>query len=294
MEEQPLKEIIAEGLTAGDWILAAGVLVAGIVGGRIVKAIITRRFRGVGDGASYAAGMIGGAVGYALALAGLVYALGSLGVRLGPLLGAIGIGGIALALAAQSIIANFIASLLIQTRRPFRRGDHISSNGFEGIVEGVNLRAVVIHTFDGERVLIPAHDVLNAPIENYTALGTRRATLSVGVAYGTNLERAQRVLLAAADSVDAVLDEPAPEALVEKFGESSIDFVVRFWFRPEHTFLWWVRSDVAIAVKEGLDAAAIGIPFPQLVLREPPPDPTPQPRPRRRTRASSRARDRRS
>ena len=292
--EEPLTEIIEEGLTVAEWLLAAGVLVAGIVAGRIIKALIVRRFGSAAEGASYAANMIGRAAAYAMALAGLIYALGILGVRLGPLLGAIGIGGIALALAAQTILANFIASLLIQTRRPFRRGDQIGSNGFEGIVEGVNLRAVVMHTFDGERVLIPANDVLSAPIVNYTALGMRRTTLTVGVSYSTDLQQAQEHLLTAVRSVDEVLEEPVPEAWVEQFNDSSIDFAVRFWHHPQRALLWEVRSRVAMAIKRQLDRAGISIPFPQLVVGQAAESPEPARRPRRRARASSAERDRRS
>jgi small-conductance mechanosensitive channel len=274
LDTPALDEVLAQGLTLGDWLLALAILVGALIGGRVARAVLARRFKNQGDTAGYAAAIVGNVVTWAAGLAGIVYALGILGVRLAPLLGAIGIGGIALALATQSILANFIASILIQTRRPFRRGDQIGSNGFEGVVEGVNLRAVAINTFDGERVLIPAADVLGAPITNFTVLGARRTTLQLGVGYGTDLEQAQSVILDAVNSVEAVLDDPAPEAVVELFNESSIDFAIRFWNHPQRAFLWHVRSEVAMAVKRALDEAGIEIPFPQRVMIAGPPAPT--------------------
>ncbi len=182
------------------------------------------------------------------------------------MLGALGIGGLAVAFAAQSILENLFASVLLQVRRPFRRGDQIATNDIEGTVEDVNFRTVVLRTYDGEKVLIPSSQVLTAPITNFTAKGTRRTTLDVGVAYDTDLAMAQRVLLAAVASVDGVRPEPAPQAWVEQFGESSIDFALRFWHAPDIATLWRVRSGVAMAVKTALDGAGIEIPFPQRTL----------------------------
>ncbi len=86
-----------------------------------------------------------------------------LGVRLGPLFGALGIGGLAIAFAAQSILANFLASIILQTRRPFRRGDQVTTNDCEGVVEDVNFRTVRLRTYAGERVLSFASQLEDSP-----------------------------------------------------------------------------------------------------------------------------------
>lgn len=270
-------EVVASGLTAVDWAQAAGVFVAGIVVGRVLRTVLTRRMAR-DDAEPPAASAVGRFGGYVLVLAGLVYALAILDVRLGPLLGAIGIGGLAVALAAQSILSNFLASVILQARRPFRRGDQICTNDCEGEVEETNFRTVVLRTYDGERVLVPCAEVLNAPIVNYTVRGRRRTTLDVGVAYATDLERARSVLEETARAVDGVLAKPPPEAFVEEFDDSSVNFALRYWHAPDIATLWRVRSEVAMAVKRALDAAGIQIPFPQRVVllkaREQPPEQT--------------------
>ena len=255
-----------EGLTAQDWIAAGLILIGAVVLSRLFQALVTRVVKGE-EGAAVAARLVGRAVGAAVVIAGLVYALSTLGVQLGPLLGALGIGGLALAFAAQSILENFFSSILIQSRRPFRIGDQVViGEGVEGVVEDINFRVVLIRTFDGERVLVPSSKVIQNSIMNVTARGPWRTSLAVGVAYGTDLRLAQRVLLDAVTGVDEVLPGPAPEVWFEAFGESSLDFSIRFWHTPEMATRWRVRSLVGMAANDSLDAAGIVIPFPQRTL----------------------------
>ena len=267
VEPVPDEELVEalEGLTVTDWATAGAILLGAIVLARLVSRLVSRLVER-GDGAGQAARLMGRVLASLVVAVGLVYSLQVLGVRLAPLLGALGIGGLALAFAAQSILENLFASVLLQSRRPFRLGDQIATNEIEGTVEDVNFRTVVLRTYDGEKVLIPCSQVLNATLTNFTAKGSRRTTLDVGVAYGADLETAQQALLRAAASVEGVRPAPAPEAWVEQFGESSIDFALRWWHSPDIATLWRVRSGVAMAVKAALDEAGIEIPFPQRTL----------------------------
>jgi small-conductance mechanosensitive channel len=262
------EQVVASGLTAADWLLAGGVVVAALVLGRVLRLLLARRIEG-GDSDEDATDLVGRFAGYVVVLGGLVYALGVLDVRVGPLIGALGIGGLALALAAQTILSNFLASVILQLRRPFRRGDQILTNDHEGTVEDVNFRTVVLRTFDGERVFVPCAEVLENPIVNYTVKGKRRTTVTIGVEYHADLDKARAALLDATAAVDGVLARPHPEVWVEAFGESSVDLAVRFWHAPDIATLWRVRHEVAIACKRALDDAGIGIPFPQRVIRSP-------------------------
>jgi small conductance mechanosensitive channel len=271
-------DITPAGLTVGDWLAAGAVLVAGIVVGRVVQGLLIRVVhRGEADADEGAALALGRFVGFVFAAAGLVYSLSVLGVRLGPLVGALGIGGLAVAFAGQTILANFLGSIILQLRRPFRRGDQIATNGCEGTVIDVNFRTVVLRSFDGERQLVPCSQVLANPITNYTALGQRRTTLSVSVSYDTDLQRARDVLLEAVTGVEGVLDRPSAEVWVEEFADSGVTVAIRFWHAPDIATLWRVRSDVPVAAKRAVERSGIEIPFPQRVLRFA--DPAPAQRP---------------
>ena len=263
------EEVVAKGLSVADWVSAGTVLLIGIVLGRVLRYFMTRRMKR-DDAEPPAANLVGRFAGYAFVLAGLVYALAILEIRLGPLLGAIGIGGIAVAFAAQSILSNFLASIILQVRRPFRRGDQICTNDCEGEVEEVNFRTVILRTYDGERALVPCAEVLDSPIINYTYRGRRRTTLDIGVSYDADLQQARDVIETAVRGVDGVLDKPPPEALVEEFGDSSINLAVRFWHAPDIASMWKVRSAVAVAAKQALDDADLDIPFPHRVILVPP------------------------
>ena len=249
------------GLGPWDWGTAAIVLAVGIIVSRLVKfgtvKVLQRRL----DQAL--AVLIGRLSSYAIVTVAFVYALDSLGVAIGPVLGALGIVGIALAFALRDILENFVAGILLQLQRPFTYGDQISVNEHEGTVRDIGTRLVTVVTPDGETIKIPSATVIKSDVNNYTEQGLRRTTLPVGVAYGTDLLRAQEVLAAAVMSAEGVVESPAYEVLLDGFGESSIDFVVRFWHLPTIADYWQVKSNVAFAVDRALADAGITIPFPQ-------------------------------
>ncbi|MEN3316200.1 MAG: small conductance mechanosensitive channel [Acidimicrobiaceae bacterium] len=252
-------------LTIADWVAAGVIVVAGIGGGYALRSVLHRALRR-GDSERHAADVLARAACWAMVAAGLFWSLSVLGLRLGPLFGALGIGGLAVAFAAQSILANFLASIILQIRRPFRRGDQITTNDCEGVVEEVNFRTVRLRTYAGERVLVPCAEVLAQPITNHTTLGRRRTALEIGVGYDADLEQARQVLLAATEAAEGVLEKPEPEVWVKEFDDSAVTLAVRFWHAPDQATLWRVRSHVAVAVKAALDNAGIAIPFPQRVL----------------------------
>ena len=249
------------GITGWTWLKAAIIFAAAVVISRVLKWAITHVLRERIDPAL--AVLLGRLAGYLAIIIGFVYSLDVLGVQIGPVLGALGIAGIALAFALQDILENFVAGVLLQMQRPFTYGDQIEVNDHEGTVQAIDARLVTILTPAGELVKIPSSTVIKSDLTNYTQRGMRRTTLPVGVAYGTDLRRAQHVLLTAARSADGVREHPEPEVLLEAFGESSIDFVVRFWHDPAIVSFWRTRSAVMFAVDAALTEACITIPFPQ-------------------------------
>lgn len=260
------QEVVARGLSATDWVGAGVILGAGLGAAALVRTGLRRTLHR-GDSERGVADVVARLLAWVVGLAALTWSLSVLGVRLGPLFGALGIGGLAVAFAAQSVLANLLASIILQVRRPFRRGDQIATNDCEGTVEEVNFRTVRLHSYSGERLMVPCAEVLSKPITNFTTLGRRRTTLDVGVGYDADLETCRRVLLAAAARAEGVLGRPAPEVWVQEFGDWSISLAVRYWHPPDTASMWRVRSAVAVAVKRALDDAGITMPFPQRVLR---------------------------
>jgi small-conductance mechanosensitive channel len=249
------------GIGPWDWAMAAGILIGSIVVAQLAKWLFTRLFARRVDRAL--AVLIARVAGYVIVTIGLIYALDSLGVRIGPLLGALGVLGIALAFALKDILENFVAGVMLQLRRPFTYGDEIVVDEHVGSVTDIDGRLVTMTTPEGETVMIPSATVIKSDVVNYTTVGRRRTDVEVGVAYGTRLDEAQRVLADAVASVDEVLDDPAPDVLLTAFGESSIDFVVRYWHGPSIATFWRARDEVVLAIDARLAEAGITVPFPQ-------------------------------
>ncbi len=255
-----------EPLTPWDWGKAGIIVVVAVVGSRAVKFLLKRMLASRWDTA--VVDLMARLVGYAIVAFGVIYALEQLGVQVGPLLGALGIVGIALAFALQDILENFVAGLLLQIRRPFSYGDQISSGDIQGTVESIDARSVTVVTPDGETVYVPSSQVITGAIYNHTERGSRRSTIAIGVAYGSDLDRVKAVFADAVTGLEAVSDSPAPEVLFTAFGDSSIDFLVRFWHPPSIADSWKARDAVGLALDKAAAEAGIEIPFPQRVITQ--------------------------
>jgi len=264
--QEPVEDaLVADAVTVDEVIEAAAVFVTAIVLAVLLRRLLVRALDR-GDADRHVGRLTGRFLGVVVVVVGAIYALDVVGVRIGPLLGALGVGGIALAFAAQDILQNLVAGVLLQVRRPFRVGDQIGSADFEGVVDDVNLRTVELTTYDGLTVYLPNAEVLKNPIVNYTRTPYSRTSLTVGVAYDTDLACARNVLLAGCRAAEGVQQQPPPEVWVEEFGESSINLAVRYWHAADIASRWRVRSAVAVALKTALDEAGITIPFPQRTL----------------------------
>ena len=201
----------------------------------------------------------------AILVTGVFVALGVLGLdkTVTSLLAGVGIVGLALGFAFQDIAANFMSGFILSVRHPFRVGHLVQTNDFFGIVSDVSLRTTVLRQVTGEYVRIPNKDVLNSPLINFSQAGERRVDLQVGVSYGDDLERVRRVAIAAVEGVEARRRERPVELFYEGFGDSSINFVVRFWipFARQPDYLG-ARSAAVVAIKQAFDREGITIPFP--------------------------------
>ena len=257
--------IIDESLTLADWI-QAGIIVAATIVVAVLVARLVRRVLIHVAGPGFAATVTARLAGYLIFLVGLFYALTSLGVQVGPLIGAIGLGGLVLALALQKLVENFFSGLILQARRPFKVGDTALLGEHLGVVIDIDSRTTVLRALDNTVVRLPNSDVAAGPIVNLTTEALRRSELEVGVAYDTNLEAATDCLMEALGQVERVSDEPPAQALLTRFGSSSIDFTLYYWHGADVPTELATRHDVILSVHQSLAAAGITIAFPQVVV----------------------------
>ena len=252
-------------IPTSDWINAIFVLVVGLV----IAVVIKRSVRLASGPLRLQDDMVRivnrVAISLVLVLT-VIGALSELNVELGPLVGALGISSVLVAIALQPVLGNLVGSVVLDARRPIRRGDQIHSNGHAGTVMDINGRAVVMKTFNGEVVYLPNLKVLDEPLLNQTRDEYRRTDLSFQVAYDTDLRSAQKALIKVLRQLPALELAPPAEVIVTGFGESGVDMQARFWHPSEELTARWVISEVAITIRETLAAERITIPFPQLVV----------------------------
>jgi small conductance mechanosensitive channel len=257
--------IVDTGLEETDWLQAGSIVLASIIlaviVGRVLRSVLSKAL-----GQGFAAIITARVVAYTLFVVGLVYALTTLGVRVGPLLGALGLTGLVLALALQTVAENFVGGIVLQSRRPFTVGDTVDLEGQLGVVTDIDSRTVVLRGLDGTMIRVPNSAVLEGPIVNLTREAVRRSEISVGVAYDSDLDQATGVLTDAVGRVDRVADSPDPWVVLREFGESSINFSVFFWHRSDVASELATTHDMVLAVHQALAEAGITIAFPQMVV----------------------------
>lgn len=180
------------------------------------------------------------------------------------MLAGLGILGLALGFAFQEIASNFISGIILSINKPFTIGDIIEVDGNTGTVEFVSLRTTNIRTFQGQKILIPNKTIFQNAITNYTENGKRRVDLEVGVSYGDDLEKVQKVTLEAINSLDDILKEEAVQFFFTDYGDSSINFVVMFWteYKKKHSEYMEAKHRAIMAINKAFNTNDITIPFP--------------------------------
>ena len=183
--------------------------------------------------------------------------------RITIILGALSVG---IGLGLQGLVNNLVSGLIIAFEKPVNVGDSVEIAGRSGMIKSIGFRSSILSTADGADVIIPNGDLLNAHLVNWT-LGNslRRGDLLIGIAFGTDLEKARKVLeeLMAADK--RILRYPPPLVLFQQFSSSSIDVKLFFWSKLIDE-LGGIKSDLIAAIDQAFKENGIEIPYPQQEL----------------------------
>ncbi|MBI1673227.1 mechanosensitive ion channel family protein [Shewanella sp. DW31] len=199
--------------------------------------------------------------GKAVFTIGLLIALSQLGIELGPLLAGFGIAGVIIGFALQDTLSNFASGMMILIYRPYDVGDLINAAGVTGRVSHMSLVSTTIKTMDNQRLIIPNNKIWGDTINNITAEHQRRVDMTFGISYSDSIEQAEAILKSIVEAHPKVQPLPEPTIKLHLLSESSVDFIVRPWAKPED--YWEVYWDITREVKMRFDAEGISIPFPQ-------------------------------
>jgi small-conductance mechanosensitive channel len=194
--------------------------------------------------------------------------LGYFEVDVSGFVATLGIGSLAIALAAQAALSDTISGFVIMIDRPYRIGDRIEIQDLDtwGDVVDIGLRSTHIRTRDNRMVIVPNSVIGKSLIVNHSYPSSQyRIQNHVGVAYGTDIEKARQVIIEAVKTVEGVLPDKPVEALFLEFGDSALTFRIRWWL-DSYVDTRRMFDSVNTAVYQALNEAGIDIPFPQRVI----------------------------
>jgi len=200
---------------------------------------------------------------YAITIVGLVLVSNQLGIRWDSVQWLAAAFTVGLGFGLQEIVANFVSGLILLWERPIRIGDLITVGDQSGTVTRIQMRATTVTNFEKKEMIIPNKSFITSQVVNWT-LSDRviRVQIAVGVKYGTDTARVTEILYAVARSHPYVLSEPAPRAIFDRFGESTLDFLLNVYVdNVDHAFA--CRHEINSRINEEFARAGIEIAFPQ-------------------------------
>lgn len=192
----------------------------------------------------------------------LITLLDSLGIEATSFLTLFAAAGVAVAMALKDSLGNFAGGILVMFTKPFTKGDYIECCGVAGMIESIDLLYTTILTVDNQVITLPNGQLTNSTITNYSRMDTRRLNFSVSIDYDSDIQKARTALLDMLGKDERVLQDPAPYCVVDSYGDSSVNLVLRGWCK--NSDFWNVTWDNRSIIKDTLQAAGVTIPYPQL------------------------------
>lgn len=259
----PSGEIINSSLSLWTIIKSIAILTLTVMAGRnlpgFLEVFVLNGFK-LDAGTRYAITTV---LGYLIFAIGLAVAFTVLGLEWAKLQWIVAALGVGIGFGLQEIIANFISGLIILFERPIRIGDYVTIGDQSGTVSRIKIRATTLTDLDNREILIPNKEIITGRVTNWTLSNSvTRLKLHVGIAYGSDTDRARELMLSVLKENEKILDRPSPQVFFLGFGESSLDFELRA-FISNFDDRFPVLDKLHSEVNKTLENAGISIPFPQ-------------------------------
>jgi len=189
-----------------------------------------------------------------------------LGFNLSVLLGAAGIFTVAISFASQTAASNLISGIFLLFEQPFKVGDNIEVKNINGIVESIDLLSTKLITSDNRLVRIPNETMIKSDIFNLSYFATRRIDLRVDIAYSEDISKVKALVLNIASHNKGVLDDPAPNVIINNFANSAVELKFMVWVNTAAASA--VKSQIQEEIKQQLDKEGIEMPHPQMTIHQ--------------------------
>jgi len=200
-----------------------------------------------------------------LVSSGFFLAAAAAGIKLTNLSIILGAFSVGIGFGLQNIFNNIVSGLILAVERPIKVGDVVQVGELLGVVRSIGLRSSNVKSFEGAEVIVPNGNLISNEMINWTLSdSSRRLSINVGVAYGTDTDQVIEILQELAINHELVYKKPSPTAYFTRFGDSALEFKLRAWTNINNRLP--VESDLNGAINKALHKAGIEIPFPQADL----------------------------
>ena len=194
----------------------------------------------------------------------ILITMSSLGIDLTALAVVGGAVGVGVGFGLQKIVSNFISGIIILLDKSVKPGDVIEIDDVYGEIKSIGLRYISVLTLEGKEYIIPNEDLITQKVINWSYSDNLvRTSVSVGVSYNSNVEKAMELLEKSIDKIDRILSNPPPKIFLNEFGDSSVNIEVKFWIRDPENGINNIKSEVNKNIWSLFKENNIEIPFPQ-------------------------------
>jgi potassium efflux system protein len=226
----------------------------------LLEALILQRLP-LDNAARYALNTL---ISYVFAFCGVIVVAGALGLRWSSVQWLAAGLSVGLGFGLQEVVANFVCGLIVLFEQPIRVGDVVTIDSVTGVVSRIRMRATTVTTYERQEYVIPNKDLITGRVINWTLSDSvNRSLVRVGVAYGTDTRRVGEILREICRNTPHILKEPGPIVTFDEFGDSTLNFAVRFYLATLDNRFATV-NELHNAIAERFAEENIEIAFPQV------------------------------
>lgn len=196
----------------------------------------------------------------------VITVISALGVNTTSFAALLASAGVAIGMALSGNLQNLAGGIILLLFKPYKIGDYIEAQGVNGVVQEIQIFHTIILTVDNKQIYIPNGALSSGSITNYSAKELRRVDWTIGVEYGTDVEKVRAALMKLIDADNRILKDPAPFIALRELASSSVDFTVRGWVKSAD--YWGVFFDMNKQIYEEFNRQGISFPFPQIQVHQ--------------------------
>jgi len=264
--DQLIEQVTTTGIEMGKSILFAIVLA---VAGRYVIKFINKMVAGMLERRNVeptVQSFLKSFVNITLIILLIIMVVGTLGVNTTSLAALLASAGLAVGMALSGNLQNLAGGIILLFLKPFKVGDFIEAQGVSGTVMAIQIFHTILTTPDNKELFIPNGALSSGNITNYTKNDLRRVDFSIGVEYGTEVDKVKQVTLDLLKQDSRIMQDPVPLIAVKELGDNGVIFVIRVWAKASD--YWGVFFDTNERIYAEYNKQGIGFPFPQIQIHQ--------------------------